>query len=245
MNMLELKNETMKFGQSMNRRWTSGKGLCNKIAAVLPSIFGGSGCSCPKTAAEFSPPGLAPASSALFKQGGGQGRAGFRKTRGVAAFTLVEAVVSVALMGIFVAASMSAIVTDQVCSRKAKEQAIAMDFLTKYVENIKALPFTSVAPGLPINSIYNGAGGAPLITIPANSSWVSLNTTAFQTFYPDLVWLSNRNPMMQVTLTQNNAGGTPHDIEINVKMDWDAPLAAGGRLEVQVDVLRTANVPTL
>jgi len=153
----------------------------------------------------------------------------------------MEAVISVALMGVFVAASMSAIVTDQVCSRKAKEQAIAMDFLTKYVENIKALPFTSVAPGLPINSIYNGAGGAPLIIIPANSSWVSLNTTAFQT----LLWLSNRNPMMKVTLTQNNVGGTMHDKEINVKIDWDAPLAAGGRLEVQVDCLRTVDVPTL
>jgi hypothetical protein len=170
---------------------------------------------------------------------------GLRTTRGVAASTLMEAVISVALMGVFVAASMSAIVTDQVCSRKAKEQAIAMDFLTKYVENIKALPFTSVAPGLPINSIYNGAGGAPLIIIPANSSWVSLNTTAFQTFYPDLLWLSNRNPMMKVTLTQNNVGGTMHDKEINVKIDWDAPLAAGGRLEVQVDCLRTVDVPTL
>jgi hypothetical protein len=182
---------------------------------------------------------------ALLRRGWGRAGNGSRKRSGVAAFTLVEAVVSVGLMGILVAASMSAIVTNQVCSRKAKEQAIAMDFLTKYVENIKALPFTSVAPGLPINSIYNGVNGASLITIPANSSWVSLNTTAFQTFYPDLLWLSNRNPMMQVTLTQNNAGGTPHDIEINVKMDWDAPLAAGGRLEVQVDVLRTVNVPTL
>jgi hypothetical protein len=170
---------------------------------------------------------------------------GCRKTRAAAAFTLMEAVISVGLMGIFVAASMSAIVTDQICSRKAKEQAIGMDFLTKYVENIKALPFTSVAPGLPINSIYNGVGGAPLITIPTSNSWVSLNTTSFQTFYPDLVWLNNRNPMMQVTLTQNSVAGALHDIEINVKIDWDAPLAAGGRLEVQADFLRTADVPTL
>ena len=96
----------------------------------------------------------------------GEARAAFRKTRGDSAFLLIEAAVALGLLGIFIAACLSAIVTNQVCDRKAKEEAIAMDFLTKYVENIKALPFASVAPGLPINSIYNGAGGAPLIAIP-------------------------------------------------------------------------------
>jgi hypothetical protein len=181
----------------------------------------------------------------LFGQGQAQGHDGLHKRKRLAAFTLMEAVISVGLMGIFVAASMSAIIADQVCSRKAKEQAIGMDFLTKYVENIKALPFASVAPGLPVNSIYDGVGGAPLVAIPANSSWISLSTTDFQTFYPDLVWLSNRNPMMQVNLTQNSVAGALHDLEINVKIAWDAPLSSGGRLEVQVDCLRTVDVPTL
>jgi hypothetical protein len=165
--------------------------------------------------------------------------------RRMAAFTLMEAVISVALMGIFVAAAMSALLGDQVCSRKAKEQAIGIDFLTKYMENIKALPFTSVAPGLPINSIYNGVSGAPLVIIPTNNAAVSLNTSSFYTFYPDLLWLTNRNPTLTVTLTQNNVGGAPHDIEINAKVDWDAPLSAGGRLEVESDILRTVDVPML
>lgn len=168
-----------------------------------------------------------------------------RKLRGRAAFTLVECVVSVGLMVIFVAASTCAIVTDQICSRKAKEEAIAMDFLTKYTETIKALPFTSVAAGLPINSLYNGQNGAPLIIIPQNGGWVSLSGTAYQIFYPDLLWLQNRNPQMLLTLTDHYVSGTLHDIEINAKVDWDAPLAAGGRLEVQVDFLRTVDVPTL
>jgi hypothetical protein len=179
------------------------------------------------------------------RQGLACARTTCRKKWGVAAFTLAEVVMSAGLMGIFVAASMSAIIADQVSNRKAKEHAIGMDFLTKYVENIKALPFASVAPGLPINSIYNGVGGAPLVTIPPTNNWVSLNTTNFLTFYPDLVWLSNRNPAMLVTLTQNSVAGTLHDIEINVRIDWDAPLAAGERQEVQVDILRTVNVPTL
>ena len=156
----------------------------------------------------------------------------------------MEALVSTGILGICCAACLEAIVTNQVVDRKAKQQAIAMDFLTKYVENIKALPFTSVAPGLPINSIYNGSGGV-LITIPTNNAWVSLNTTAFLTFYPDLLWLSNLNPMMMVTLTQTSVSGTLHDIEINVRVDWNAPLAKGGELEVEVDLLRTVDVPTL
>jgi hypothetical protein len=183
--------------------------------------------------------------SGLFKQGWRQARAGLRATRGVAAFTLVESMVALGLLGIFMAAGLSAIVTNQVCDRKAKEYAIAMDFLTKYVENIKALPFASVAPGLPINSIYNGVGGAPLIIIPTNSSPVSLKTTAFQTFYPDLLWLTNLTPTLQVTLAQTSVAGTLHDIEINAQVAWLAPLAKGGQLQVQVNCLRTVDVGSL
>jgi hypothetical protein len=149
-------------------------------------------------------------------------------------------------MVILVAACLSAIVFNQVSVRKAKEEAIAMNFLTHYVENIRMLPFTDVVPDSPISPYFNGVYPALLITIPHNcsggtNSWVSLNTTNFQTFDTDLLWLNGRNPAMQVTLTPN-AG---HDIEVNVKMDWDAPLARGGRLEVQVDLLRTKDVPTL
>ncbi len=169
----------------------------------------------------------------------------FHKTRGTAAFTVAEVVVSVGLFGVFIVAGLSSIVLDQISNRKAKQEAIAMNFLTKYVENIKALPFTSVGPGLPINYIYNGTGGAPLIIIPSNNTPVSLNTLAFQTFYPDLLWLTNLNPTMTVNLTQNSVAGTLHDIEMNIKVDWNAPLARGGQLEVEVDTLRTANTPNL
>lgn len=168
-----------------------------------------------------------------------------RKTKRAAAFTVAEVVVAIGLFGVFVVAGLSSIVLDQISNRKAKQEAIAMNFLTKYVENIKALPFASVEPGFPINSIYNGVGGAPLIVIPTNNSPVSLNTLNFQTFYPDLLWLTNLNPTMTVNLTQNSVGGVAHDTELNIKVDWNAPLARGGQLEVEVDVLRTANTPNL
>jgi Tfp pilus assembly protein PilV len=163
-----------------------------------------------------------------------------------AGFTLVEAMISSGIMFILVAACLSAIVFNQVSVRKAKEEAIAMDFLTHYVENIKALPFVDVVPGFPINSLFDGANGAPLITIPPANSWIPLNTTAFQTYFDkDLKYLSNRNPAMLVTLTPHNVGGVLHDIEVNVKVDWDAPLAKGGRLEVQTDFLMTKDTLTL
>ncbi|HEX4121960.1 MAG TPA: prepilin-type N-terminal cleavage/methylation domain-containing protein [Verrucomicrobiae bacterium] len=168
-----------------------------------------------------------------------------KQRRGVAAFTLIEAVVAVAVLGLFVAACVAAVVVDEVCVNKAKEEAIAMNFLTKYVENVKALPFSYVAPGLPINSIYNGTGGAPLINIPTNSYAVSLNTTAFQIFYPDLLWMSNLNPTLQVILTSNTVAGTLHDIEINAKVNWNAPLNKGGRVQVEVDFLRAVDVQAL
>jgi hypothetical protein len=120
-----------------------------------------------------------------------------------------------------------------------------VDFLTKYVENIKDLPFTSVVTGLPINNIYNGVNPAPLIAIPASGAVVPLNTTAYQLFYPDLIWFNNRNPQMTVTFTPNVVAGTLHDIEVNVKFDWDPPISKGGRQEVQVDFLRTKDTTQL
>jgi type II secretory pathway pseudopilin PulG len=160
-------------------------------------------------------------------------------------FTLVEAMMAVGVLALITAACLSSLLVDQISVRKAKEEGIAMDFLTKYVENIKALPFTSVFAGQPINYLYDGTGGGPLITIPASNASISLTNNAYQTFYPDLVWLSNRNPALQVTMTQNNVAGALHDMEFNVKVDWDSPLSRGARQEVEVDFCRTAAVPLL
>ena len=46
-------------------------------------------------------------------------------------------------------------------------------------------------------------------------------------------------------MKKTSVNGTLHDIEINVRVDWNAPLARGGQLEVEVDLLRTVDVPTL
>jgi hypothetical protein len=193
----------------------------------------------------ISEPAPSPASSNLVGEGTHHLFTGFNYGRRIAAFTLVEAMIASGIMVLFAAACLSSVVVSQVSVRKAKEEAIVIDFLTKYTENIKALPFTSVYTGAPINVYYNGANGAPLINIPPNGTPVSINTTAYKTFYPDLLWFNNRNPTMTVTLTQTTISGTLHDIEVNVKVDWDPPISKGGRQEVQVDFLRTKDTTQL
>jgi hypothetical protein len=167
---------------------------------------------------------------------------GIRKNKGVAAITLVEAMIALGVMVLFTAACLSTIVVSQVSVRKAKEEAIAIDFLTKYAENLKALPFTSLVAGQPINWEFSTAPQQILIP-PTASPTVSLNTPAYQLFYTDLLWFANRNPTMTVTLTPSAVVG--HDIEVNLKLDWDPPISKGGRQEVQVDFLRTKDASQL
>lgn len=162
------------------------------------------------------------------------------RRRSAAAFTLVDAMMASGIMVIILAACLSAILVNQIATRKAKEEAIAMDFLTKYVESIKSLPFDSVALGQPISGLYNG-----VINIPPDTNWVSLNTVNYYYFHNELLWVTNRNPKLQFNMKQTSVSGMVHDKQINVKFDWDPPLKKGGQLEVQVDFLRTANVPTL
>jgi Tfp pilus assembly protein PilV len=158
------------------------------------------------------------------------------------AFTLVEVMIASGVVGLSFMACCGAIMFDQVAVRKAKERAIAMDFLIHYVENIKALPFTAIVPGVPVNSLYNGAHGAPKILIPSDASWASVNTVDFQTFHPDLLWLSDRSPQMQVVLTQNVVSGILHDIEMSVKISWNPPLKRGAREIEQIDIFRTKDL---
>ena len=162
-----------------------------------------------------------------------------------AGFTLAEIMIATLVIALLTAACLLAVGFDQVAIRKAKEEAIVMDFLTHYAENVKALPFAMVVSGYPINSLYNGQGGAPRISIPPPNEWVAVDTNAFQIFDPDLLWLTGRHPQMQVALTTNVVAGVLHDVDVNLKLDWDSPLGRGGRLEVQLDLLRTKDVPTL
>ena len=162
--------------------------------------------------------------------------------RGARGFTLVEVVISISVLSLFIAACFSGIVFSRLTSMKSKEQAIAMDFLIHYVETVKALPFSELTPGRPINPLLDGSAGAPNICLPESASWVDLATADFENFHPDLLWLHNRTPQMRVALTTQTLNGAPHDVHLNVAMAWDAPLRQAGRLQVQLDLVRTKDL---
>jgi hypothetical protein len=149
---------------------------------------------------------------------------------------------SVGALALFVLACFSSIIFNRIACMKAKEEAIATDFLLHYSEMVKALPFSNVAGGFPINPLYNGTGGSPNVVIPANSTAIALNTTNFEAFHPDLIWLHNRNPQLQVTLTTTSVSGVQHDKHLNIKLIWDPPLGRGGRQQSQLDLLRTVDL---
>ena len=165
-----------------------------------------------------------------------------KATPSAGGFALAEVMIAVACLALFVAACFSSIIFNRLASMKAKEEAIAMDFLIHYSETVKALPFQSVIPGYPISPLLDGQDGAPNIRIPMDSSWVPVNTPDFQAFHPDLLWIQYRHPQMQVTLVTQNLNAVPHDTHLNIKLAWDPPLNKGTQLQVQLDLMRNKDL---
>jgi|GEM_PF-520487 len=171
-----------------------------------------------------------------------------RARRNSAGFTLVEAMVASGLMLLMTMACLTGIVFDEVAVRRAKEEAIVTDFLEHYSETIKALPFTSLVQGQPIGGLFNGAnivntagqviGTYPNIRIPTNTTPVSLTSSDYQTFHPDLQWISDRNPLLVVQYDTNTVSGVLHDVHLSMTVTWNAPLLKGGIMQVQMDLLR-------
>ncbi len=155
---------------------------------------------------------------------------------------MAEAVIAVAVLSIFVMACFSSITFSRVTAMKAKEQAIAMDFLVHYTEMIRALPFNEVFAGNAINPLLAGRLGAPDVRIPADDSWVALNTEDYETFHPDLLWLHNRDPKIRVTLDTKTVAGETHTKHLGIRLEWDAPLSRGGRLHQQTDLIRVKDL---
>lgn len=174
------------------------------------------------------------------------GLCGNRAKRARTGFTLIEALIATGVMALFATAALMGIVFDMVSVRKAKEEAIAVDFLTHYIENLKAIPFAYLAQGQPINPLYSGdtVNGVtePSLLIPTNSSPVYLTNADYLTFHPDLWWINDRNPQLAVQFDQTSSNGVVHDIHMSMTMTWDAPLQKGRVMQVQMDVFRSKDL---
>ncbi len=169
------------------------------------------------------------------------GRRG-RKGLATAGFTLAEAILAAGVLAFFIIVCYWSILFSRLGSTKTREQGIMSDFLVHYVEMIKALPFSSVGAGAPINPLFDGTGGAPNITIPASGSRTALNTAPYLTFHPDLLWLTSRNPQLCVTYTTNSLNAVAHDLHLAAQVTWDPPLGLGARQVVQFDLVRTKDL---
>jgi prepilin-type N-terminal cleavage/methylation domain-containing protein len=156
-------------------------------------------------------------------------------------FTLVEVMIAVGALVLLTVTCFSGIAFNRMSSLKAKEEGVATDFLIHYGEMIKGMRFSDVAAGMPINPLFDGTSGKPNIPIPANASWVSINTADYETFHPDLIWLHNLNPKLQVTIAALSSS-MPLDRCLKIKVAWDPPLGKGTRITNQLCVVRTRDL---
>lgn len=157
-------------------------------------------------------------------------------------FTLVEAILTLAVMTLLVVLCLSAVSFSRVTSFKSKEEAVAMGFLDHYAEMVRALPFANVMPGWPVNPLLDGTGGGPNIRIPAHADWVPVNTEDFLSFHPDLIWLKNRMPEMRVTLTTILQAGEPHTKHLRLELRWNPPFGRGYLRTQRLDVVRVRSL---
>jgi len=164
------------------------------------------------------------------------------RRRAVRAFTLAEMMIAVGVVGLLVFVNLSAMYLARMSNYRDLDRGIMSDFLQHYVEQVKGLEFANVATNSPINGLYNGLAGAPLITIPTSTNWFSLNTTNYQTFHPDLVWLTNRSPELRVVLSTTNVSGLAHTKHLLVEVRWRPPMGNGDFMSRRLDVVRVRDL---
>jgi hypothetical protein len=162
-----------------------------------------------------------------------------RRTAGV---TIPEVLVASLVVGLLVMADMVAVYHMRVLNAKDADRGIVAGFMQHYVELVKALPFDEVKTNAPLSGLYNGANGTPRVAIPATSEWMPLSDVNYQLFHPSLLWLTNRNPQLRVSLENASVAGAIHDKHLLLEVEWDAPLARGPRQSHRLHVLRVKDI---
>ena len=141
------------------------------------------------------------------------------------AFTLVEEMVAMGLVSMISFACLSSITFTRTQRFRDREAGISSDFMTHYVEHLKAMPFDQLKAGEPLNALYDGTAGGPLVAIPASGTWTSLSTSNYQSFHPELVWIASRQPEYRLTLETTQVDGKPHTKHVALEVKWVQPLS--------------------
>src|SRR6185369_2684589 len=138
----------------------------------------------------------------------------------ILAFTLVEEMIAMGLVSMISFACLSSITFTRTQRFRDREAGISGDFMAHYIEHLKAMPFDQLNTGEPINALYDGTGGGPVVTIPTSGTWVSLATTNYQSFHPELVWIASRQPEYRLTMETTQVGGKPHTKHVAIEVKW-------------------------
>ncbi|HAM70923.1 MAG TPA: hypothetical protein DCM86_04690 [Verrucomicrobiales bacterium] len=157
---------------------------------------------------------------------------------------MVETLFAVGITSIMFLGGMSAITFSKIQIARDKERGIISDFSVHYLETLRGLTFDNLIAGNPINTVFDGTGKDELgravaIRVPSNFNWISLNTSSYQVFCPDLVNMQQRNPEMRVNIDTTTVGGIAQMKAIRLEVRWDAPLGRGGKNSVRYDMVRT------
>lgn len=166
------------------------------------------------------------------------------------AYTLIEMMFAIGITSVMFFAGMSAITFSKIQLMKDKERAIVSDFAVHYLEMIRGLPFDSVAAGNPINPIYDGVNATETgykiaIRVPASADWISLNTSDYQHFTPDLLKISVRNPEMSFAMDTTSVAGQVRTRHIALSVRWDSPLGNGNKNVLRMDLCRLRDLEVM
>jgi hypothetical protein len=165
-----------------------------------------------------------------------------RRRLRAAGFTLPEVLIAAGITVALVTANVAALYGSRLMRYRDSEAGLMSGFMQHYVELVKALPFDQVVVNQPLSGLYSGQDGTPLVTIPPNTNWFSLNTTDWQTFHPALVWITSRSPEIRAGIDTAYVGAIAHDKHVWVEVAWDAPLFTGPRLHRRFDLLRVKDL---
>jgi len=159
-----------------------------------------------------------------------------------AGFSLLEALIAMVLIATTYLATISAISFSKVELQRDKERALIWDFGVHYLELVKGLPFEEVVKGQAVNALFDGTGSAPDIRIPVNTNWVSISTSDYLQFHPELSAVSHRAPKLRVQLNTIQVSSEDHTKELFIEIQWNAPLDQGPRNSVTLNMVRVKDL---
>jgi hypothetical protein len=155
---------------------------------------------------------------------------------------LAEVLLAIMIVCFVSLAALSALNASRIQRVKDHDQGIMQDFAVHYLELVKAMPFDKIKMGTPINDLFDGTNGAPLVIIPKHTNWFPLGTADYENFHPELVWLTNRDPRMQIILTTSQVSGLDHTKHLQLGLRWLPPLHNGTTQSIRVDLIRVKDL---